>query len=107
MQPRWETGVWLGIRDESGDVIIGTGKGVLKARAFRRKVINSERWDFETFSAIQGTPWEPIPGQGETEVKANVNTHDAPIQRTQRQEDPTPDVTARLLSAPGGSFPAH
>ena len=92
MQPRWDTGIWLGIRDESGEVIIGTDKGVLKARALRRKIIDNERWNFDTFSSTKGTPWEPIPGQGEREIKANVDTHDAPIQRTQRQEDPTPDV---------------
>ena len=29
----WESGVWLGVRDESGEIIIGTVKGVLKARS--------------------------------------------------------------------------
>ena len=33
---RWESGIWLGVRDESGEVVIGTEKGVLKTRSFRR-----------------------------------------------------------------------
>ena len=74
MQPRWDTGIWLGIRDESGEVIIGTSKGVLKARSFRRKVIHNERWNFDTFSEMQGTPWEPIPGQGERDEDKHQHT---------------------------------
>ena len=31
---RWEAGIWLGIRDETGEVIIGTPEGVVKARDF-------------------------------------------------------------------------
>ena len=65
---------------------------MLKARSLRRKGISAERWDFNTFKDMKGTPWEPIPGRGERELKSNVNTHDAPIQRTQGQQDPTPDV---------------
>ena len=32
MEPRWESGIWLGIRDVSGEIIVGTAEGVLKAR---------------------------------------------------------------------------
>ena len=42
---RWDTGVWMGIRDESGEAVIGTKDGVVKTRSFRRKAIISERWD--------------------------------------------------------------
>ena len=31
---RWERGIWLGVRDESGEIIIGTPDGVIKARDF-------------------------------------------------------------------------
>ncbi len=33
----WMDGVWLGIKLESGESIIGTADGVAKARDFRRK----------------------------------------------------------------------
>ena len=33
---RWEKGIWLGIREESGENIIGTKDGVLKARSIKR-----------------------------------------------------------------------
>ena len=34
---RWLDGVWLGIKLESGESIIGTAEGIVKARDFRRK----------------------------------------------------------------------
>ena len=33
-QYRWADGIWLGIREESGEHIIGTENGTVKARAF-------------------------------------------------------------------------
>ncbi len=32
LESRYETGVWLGFRDRSGESYIGTNKGVLKVR---------------------------------------------------------------------------
>ena len=69
---RWESGIWLGIRDESGEVIIGTSKGVLKARSFRRKP-ESERWNNNALQEMQGLPWEPIPALGQREIKSSVH----------------------------------
>ncbi len=40
---RWEDGVFVGIRERSGEILIGTSKGVVKARAFRRKGTEGER----------------------------------------------------------------
>ena len=33
---------------------------------------------------MRGTPWEPIPGQGEREVKSNVNIYNAPLHEAPR-----------------------
>ena len=33
--PRWDTGVYLGSREESSEILIGTRTGVIKARSFR------------------------------------------------------------------------
>ena len=35
--------IWLGIREESGEVIIGTEDGVIKVRSVRRKATHEER----------------------------------------------------------------
>ena len=44
---RWGEGVWLGIRDESGEHLIGTSEGVIKVRTIRRISEDSERWKWE------------------------------------------------------------
>ena len=50
-------------------------------------------WNFEEFKAFQGTPWEPIPGQGEREVKSNVNIYNAPIHEApQARQEEQPQV---------------
>ena len=43
MKSRWASGIWLGIRDESGEVIIGTDEGVIKCRTVGRKGTKEER----------------------------------------------------------------
>ena len=37
LKSRWESGIFLGIRDESAEVFIGTGNGVVRVRTIRRK----------------------------------------------------------------------
>ena len=61
---RWFEGVWLGVRVESGESIIGTSGGVVKARDFRRKPLNGGRWSEESLNKFVGVPWEPYPGAG-------------------------------------------
>ncbi len=42
---RWETAIWLGIREEFGDIIVGTSEGVIKVRTVTRKGSEEERWN--------------------------------------------------------------
>ena len=44
---RWEEGVWLGIRDPSGEAYIGAEQRVIKVRSVRRKGAPRERWNVE------------------------------------------------------------
>ena len=43
METRWESGIWLGLRDESNEALIGTPDGVIKARDVRRYGSEEER----------------------------------------------------------------
>ena len=58
---RWEDGIWLGIREESGENMIGTKDGVLKARTIKRKAALEERWKNELVDQFRGVPWQPVP----------------------------------------------
>ena len=55
-ETRWREGVWLGVRLESGEAIVGTSEGVLKARDFRRKPESGGRWDRAKFDKFVGVP---------------------------------------------------
>ena len=36
MESRWDAGIWLGIRGESGEVVIGNQEGAIKVRSVRK-----------------------------------------------------------------------
>ena len=59
----------LGIRDESGEILIGTDRGVVKCRTVRRKATDEERWDRAAVELMKGTTWEPTPGRDSTSVQ--------------------------------------
>ena len=54
---RWAEGVWLGIRDISGEHIIGTQDGVVKVRMVRRRP-EDQQWKWSEFQKMRGLPWE-------------------------------------------------
>ena len=58
---RWKQGIWIGIRDESGEYLVGNEEGVCKVRTVRRKGSHEDRWNWDEFNKMQGVPWEPIP----------------------------------------------
>ena len=60
-------------RQKIREILIGTNKGVIKARSVRRKANVQERWNLGQFNNIKGTPWELVPGSNSTEIKSKVN----------------------------------
>lgn len=58
-ESRWESGIWLGIRDESGEHLIGTKEGIRRARTIRRRGSDEERWNIREVDEMKGIPWEP------------------------------------------------
>ena len=72
METRWESGIWLGLRDESNEALIGTPDGVIKARDVRRYGSEEERWDQDKFTSITGVPWEPVPGMKSCEIRVKI-----------------------------------
>ena len=69
LKSRWETGVYLGIRDESTEIFIGTEQGVIKVRTIRRKGSEEERWNIVQVDRMKGTPWEPQPGRNSFNIE--------------------------------------
>jgi hypothetical protein len=73
LESRWESGVFLGIREESNEILVGTPKGVLKARTFRRKGSDEDRWNKEEILAVKGFPWQPDPNVSTFDIRSRVS----------------------------------
>ncbi len=59
---RWKEEEWLEVCLESGEPLVGTSEGVVKARDFRRKTESGGRWIVADFDKFVGVPWGPYPG---------------------------------------------
>ena len=71
LDPKWEEGIWMGILEESGENIIATADGCIKVRSIRRKA-PEDRWSNALLDQVKGSPWEPVPGHPDREIKTKV-----------------------------------
>ena len=72
LDSRWEIGVWMGVKDETSDCIIGTPEGTVKARDFKRIADPAKRWDKDLVKALRGPPWQPILGRNDEAILVRV-----------------------------------
>ena len=61
---RWDEGYYLGKVWRTGEAIVGTNKGIVKAGTIRRAGAH-RRWDAEGLESIKGLPWHWNPEQEE------------------------------------------
>ena len=85
LECRWEPGIWLNVDMHTNEVIIGTSRGVVKAKSVRRRPL-AERFDAEALNTMKGLPWEPVPGVDSEEIPIDI-----PIGEP-RVEGPLPPV---------------
>ena len=57
-QPKWEEGVFVGIKMNTSEKLVATPDGVCKTRSIKRRR-ESERWDADEIAKVTGTPWKP------------------------------------------------
>ena len=69
---RWEAGIWLGFVEDSGEIIVGTELGVMKAYQFKRLSSKAERWNADKVMAVQGYPWQPVPMRKGTAIPSKL-----------------------------------
>ena len=60
LEVRWRDGIFLGVRETTGEYLIGTSDGVVKARALKEKP-PSEQYEWKQMEAMVGLPWQPTP----------------------------------------------
>ena len=89
MEVRWQSGVFLGVNDTSGEIRVGTSEGVTMARDMRRKSREEDRWQADKVKEIIGVPWDMRPNR-RVEINVNVPTgSDEPVPMTMpEQEEP-------------------
>ena len=69
MDTRWECGILAGVRAESGELYVQTDARAIKVRGYNRRP-KEDRRNQEELAAVDGLPWEPVPGRSGIEVKA-------------------------------------
>jgi len=83
IETSWRDGIWLGIKNRTGEHIIGTPEGVVKAYTVRRRP-EEERWSAEEVNAVRGTPGRPKPGRRDMRIPVRVQeTMETIPERTQ------------------------
>ena len=62
MNPRYQYGIWLGMRNNNAECFLGNADGVFRARQIRR-LEPQERWDKEAIRNLIGVPWRMTDGR--------------------------------------------
>ena len=74
MDAAMEPGVWLGRSEESDEHLVGTPRGVIRARTVRR-LIPDKRWNAEVFLGFRGLPWDVYAGSVPKAPRPKVMVH--------------------------------
>ena len=71
LEVKWGEGFFLGTWWRTGEAVIGTPEGILRAGTIRR-VGGHRRWDREGLEQVRGVPWQWDPEQGEVHADLKV-----------------------------------
>ena len=93
---RWEEGVWLGVKDNTGEAIIGTDKGIVKARDWKHQATHQVRWNVEVILNVKGTPWEPVLGSNRLELLPQIHIPSDAIDVMPTPAEPPGVITRRM-----------
>ena len=81
---RYLEGIWLGINELNGEVMIGTPEGVKRSRSILRKL---DKWSREDIEKVKGTPWN-LSGTDEEKPEVHFESREIP-DKAQPPEDET------------------
>ena len=85
LEDRMKTGIFLGLRLRSDEVIIGTDEGVIKARTIRRRP-PGEQWDRDLVLKMKGTPKRPDPKVDTFNIRASLATSSEGVQNEEHEQ---------------------
>ena len=68
---RYEEGIWLGLKANSDEPLIGTARGVIRARSVKRKA-EGEQWDARAIEEMTGTRERPTPSDDSDHINGGI-----------------------------------
>ena len=90
-EPRSYPGHYLGMNLRTGEHIIGTSQGVIKARDVWRIAVD-ERWNRSRLMTVKGFPWKPVPTTPGDRIPISIDHRGRP----QLEEEPNDEEEADL-----------
>ena len=57
-ESRWQQGIFLGVKDNTTEKIVGNGSGVFTVQSIRRKS-GDDKYNLEILQSVTGVPWDP------------------------------------------------
>jgi hypothetical protein len=109
LSSKWEFGIFVGIRQKSGEIWVADRNGVHKARSVRR-LAKQDRWTTDSVSWVRNAPWNRYKGQEdadgdivyvEPEIKEPAAPQPAPLPQSGRE---VPPVVVKMKVAPPRAF---
>ena len=94
LEPRWESGFFLGVRLHTTEKIIGTPKGVV-VQSVRRKP-DDQQWNLQLLQSVTGTPWAPNPAKQKEPREALELPEPVSIEPEQPEEEVKQVETSEL-----------
>ena len=95
LEPRWESGIFLGVRLHTTEEIIGTPKEVVVVQSVRRKP-DDQQWNLQLLQSITGTPWAPNPAKQKEPREALELPEPVSIEPEQPEEEVRQVETSEL-----------
>ena len=71
IESKWHEGIWMGHKSRTGEHIIGTTTGTVKAFTVKRRA-PEDRWNADEINAVKGTPGRPKPGKRDSRIPVRI-----------------------------------
>ena len=94
-EARWHQGIFLGVKDNTTEKIVGNASGVFTVQSIRRRSAG-DRYDIETLMSVTGVPWDPQATSGTSPTLPRIVEGDQQPLAPPVQEEKSKKVLRRL-----------
>ena len=94
-EARWHQGIFLGVKDNTTEKIVGNASGVFTVQSIQRRSAE-DRYDVETLMSVTGVPWDPQATSGTSPTLPRIVEGDQQPLAPPVQEDTSKKTLRRL-----------